>query len=176
MHYNFKYETFMNQYKSKRSLGFQLSTLQAVIINLKEAINLYAADDESLCDSIKQIMYSLRDIRYSLSRTNYKPTRASQSRIYSIQEIRVLLSKYSKEEYLIESLRQIFYEENMKLEPVEQYLLNINPQKNNSDSSALIKIAEKYEILIHKGNLPLLTPNEYRIVYDRIKKQQDELF
>lgn len=176
MHYNFKYETFMNQYKSKRSLGFQLSTLQAVIINLKEAINLYAADDESLCDSIKQIMYSLRDIRYSLSRTNYKPTRASQSRIYSIQEIRALLSKYSKEEYLIESLRQIFYEENMKLEPVEQYLLNINPQKNNSDSSALIKIAEKYEILIHKGNLPLLTPNEYRIVYDRIKKQQDELF
>lgn len=176
MHYNFKYETFMNQYKSKRSLGFQLSTLQAVIINLKEAINLYAADDESLCDSIKQIMYSLRDIRYSLSRTNYKPTRASQSRIYSIQEIRALLSKYSKEEYLIESLRQIFYEENIKLEPVEQYLLNINPQKNNSDSSALIKIAEKYEILIHKGNLPLLTPNEYRIVYDRIKKQQDELF
>lgn len=176
MHYNFKYETFMNQYKSKRSLGFQLSTLQAVIINLKEAINLYAADDESLCDSIKQIMYSLRDIRYSLSRTNYKPTRASQSRIYSIQEIRALLSKYSKEEYLIESLRQIFYEENIKLEPVEQYLLNINPQKNNSDSSALIRIAEKYEILIHKGNLPLLTPNEYRIVYDRIKKQQDELF
>lgn len=166
----------MNQYKSKRSLGFQLSTLQAVIINLKEAINLYATDDESLCDSIKQIMYSLRDIRYSLSRANYKPTRASQSRIYSIQEIRELLSKYSKEEYLIESLRQIFCEENIKLEPVEQYLLNINPQKNNSDSSALTKIAEKYEILIRKGNLPLLTPNEYRIVYDRIKKQQDELF
>lgn len=165
-----------NQYKSKQSLGFQLSTLQAVIINLKEAINLYATDDESLCDSIKQIMYSLRDIRYSLSRTNYKPTRASQSRIYSIQEIRALLSKYSKEEYLIESLRQIFYEENMKLEPVEQYLLNISPQKNNSDSSTFIKIAEKYEILIHKGNLPLLTPNEYRIVYDKIKKQQDELF
>lgn len=165
-----------NQYKSKQSLGFQLSTLQAVIINLKEAINLYATDDESLCDSIKQIMYSLRDIRYSLSRTNYKPTRASQSRIYSIQEIRALLSKYSKEEYLIESLRQIFYEENQKLQPVEQYLLNISPQKNNSSSNTFNEVAEKYEKLIHENNLPLLSLNEYRIVYDKIKKQQDELF
>lgn len=170
------------KYKSKMSLNTQLSALQLGITNLKKAIKLHSlnADQsyeaECVCDDIKQIIFSMRDIRYKLSGYEYKPIRMSQYRVYTISEIRSRLDEYSKKEYITETIQHIYRDECIRLATVEQYL-EIHPAKNAFRPSEFEKIVDDYIHAMITYNLPIVSLNEYKYICQRLKEKlepQDE--
>ena len=170
------------KYKSKMSLNTQLSALQLGITNLKKAIKLHSlsADQsyeaECVCDDIKQIIFSMRDIRYKLSGYEYKPIRMSQYRVYTISVIFFFLDEYSKKEYITETIRQICKDECIRLATVEQYL-EMHPAKNAFRPSEFEKIVDDYIHAMITYNLPIVSLNEYKYICQRLKEKlepQDE--
>lgn len=83
--------------KKALSLNTQLTKLRTVNNLLKQSIPeaIFTKEngfkDSSLCEELRQVIYSLRDIQYMLRGLDYKAHRSTQTRKMNIIEIREYL-------------------------------------------------------------------------------------
>lgn len=169
--------------KKRLSLNTQLKSLQDSINALNELIDIAGTPNtqeakDALSD-IKQIIYSLRDIRYRLTGKTYSPMRYSQLVSYSIKEVRNHLISYSKSQALDQFIKSACEQENLRLITVEEYL-DLYPDKQNCKEDTEIELANKYIELIAQSGLPAPSQKLLKYICDEIQKQKfqqnDELF
>lgn len=133
--------------KKALSLNTQLAKLRAVNNLLKQTISEAICikengfRDTSRCDELKQVIYSLRDIQYTLRGLNYNARRSGQTRKMTISEIQDYLKSIfeSKTEHntcgkLYKHNAYIAYTE---LASVEQFLQLKEAEREFNDSDLL---------------------------------------
>lgn len=162
-----------NNMRKKLSLNTQLKALQLSINNLKQlpdtAIELESQDAKDAISDIKQIIYSLRDIRYKLTGIDYMPVRHTQMTKYPIKEIRDRLNIYTTRDYLNEHIKSVCREECARLVTVDEYL-NRQPDKYIFAPAHFTEIVELYKKVIIENKLPTISLSMYKYICESLKE------
>lgn len=160
------------------SLNTQLKALQLSINNLKRllgiAMKLESQDAKDALSDIKQIIYSLRDIRYKLTGIDYTPVRHTQMTKYPIKEIRDRLSIYATCDYLSEHVKSVCSEECTRLVTVDEYL-GRQPDKYIFAPAHFTEIVELYKKVIIENKLPIVSLSMYKYICESLKDSGYEI-
>lgn len=152
----------MATYKQRLSLRSQLSTLRESLRNLRSAAERYGDP----CGDSTQLIYSVRDTWYLLSRTDgHVPSRSAQIRKYTIGEVRVLLEDHSSDTSLPEGLRDVFSKECTRLASVEWYMQSHPSRQLQASRETLSSHARSVSDALLAAGLRIPTPTEYRLMY-----------
>ena len=145
--------------KKALSLNTQLTKLRTVNNLLKQSIPeaVFTKEngfkDSSLCEELRQVIYSLRDIQYMLRGLDYKAHRSTQTRKMNIIEIREYLhttySKTAKDLDCGKFFRHNLYIAYTELGSVEQFLQlkgYLSEEKQPSEPTPTIEDIENDEL------------------------------